>query len=404
MSSLFETAAGIARDAVGPVFCAAGGLQRAGLDLVDRATGGYAPIGLPRAVQRGLESFCPLPPGEIPLPESPFLGGQCDGVIYNVQLEVTDKGRFNCNERTRVIGRLLEGPIRTIQQRPVDIPIDCNPGQMGSNGLSGSWGDVPGQRDIYTPGRANDVTISFQILSIAREDGLTDECGDPPPVFPPGTPTPTNPFLPGIDINIDLPDIGPTNITFAPTVGPIYIDANLGVYAPVNVEVTGPSINVDFNFEINLTDPTKPPRPIPPPPRTPDGRPNPPNCPPVAPCLPVPDEDEPDGPSPPDLDDDEREVSGVVVTSLVTDGVRGLTEVGQGILPFLLLPRVATLRFRYRREDGSASFGQDIDIKEDEVVVPAPKTGLKCIGAAVFPRLGVECDLTLIFKPVGSCN
>lgn len=396
--SIFSEAARIAKDAVGETLCAAGGLQRAGLDAVEKATGGivnYGPNSIPRAVQRGLDSFCPVPAGPVPLPVGGVIGGQC-AAPYRAEISYSTITSPNTDFRIGFFDGT--GPIErwSIFARP-DLGPDI--GQAAVVFASGAV--FIGPSASFDPAQ-----ITRSELLVTRRDGQPDNCGDRPPGYPPPAPPPTNPIRPPITINIDLPDVGPVDVTFSPVVGPITIGSNNKVFAPVAVGIVGVNADVDFNidldFEIDLGDPAAPPVPVPPPPRDPDGRPRPPDCPPPPPCVPSPDEDDPDE-EPPDNDDKKKVVVGAIVQSSVTVGARGITEIFQGRLPNLFVPRIAILRFRYKRPDGSIIFGPDISIKEKLVIVPAQKNGLVCVGASVFPSGGIESKLSLITAPSCPC-
>ncbi len=115
-----------------------------------------------------------------PVARQPFNGGQCEGISYNIQWSFT-----NTSGNTATGTALgVRGPIIGIQPLP--------PNQFGGVTLQIISGDESqNPRGIGTTNPAN--ADSGQIVSIVRNDGLADECGDPPPIIEPGPNPPADP-------------------------------------------------------------------------------------------------------------------------------------------------------------------------------------------------------------------
>jgi hypothetical protein len=231
-------------------------------------------------------------------------------------------------------------------------------------------------------GQFTNATITR--LEVTRQDGLSDNCGNPP-VTPPPPPPPPSPPPPDIDLPVTPPGGGPdVDLTFSPRIGPIFVGVGGALIVPVNVRVSGPLIDVNapisIPVHISLPDlnisfpgggseddpvddpdspapPGPPPRPVPGPPRQ--------IC-----CRPTPEVDEPiegepgepteGSPAPP-----RRRLIWIVVTSEFDAGQFRGTQIGQGgAARDLFLPRLANVYF-------DIETGQGLQLRRS-TVGPAP--------------------------------
>jgi hypothetical protein len=194
-------------------------------------------------------------------------------------------------------------------------------------------------------------------------------------------------------------------VVFAGVVGLAYVDVDGSLEIPVtinaNFDLGGQSFDIDFDFNVDLTDPTADPSPPPRPfPRNPDGRPNPSNCPPSPSCDFPPADPEPgdDIPGPGDPEDKaEFEVKAVQVLSVVERGATTATEIfWNGDAPNIWVPRLGSIKFVYQLIDQGVTFSTDIDVKATDVILPAPKVGIRCLGAIASPGRGIAMELFFI--------
>lgn len=408
MTTIFEEAARIAREAVPQVLCGAGGLSRLGQDIAGKVNPFYSGSLLDRyqsGVTGALQGFCPVPPvGPVPTPELPFEGGQC-AVPYTVTVDIvwysqSDPTRKVLTDR-QVINQM--GPVQGFQlKNPLTIS-----GSAVSTVYTLAVVNMNGvERTLWSFGGFNGAT-AFENIRITRPDGLPDTCGNPPPVFPPGTPAPNPPTPPPVDVEIDLPGIGPVIVALTPVVGIVYVDADAEFNVPVtvNVDLGGLDVNFDLDFDVNLSDPTKPPKPAPPDrPKNPDDRVEPPDCPPPQECINQPEEDEPEE-EPPPVDPKLFRVVGAVSLCVVDLSVATATQIFQEKGPDIWAPKLGYIRFQYLLNDDAIVWGTDIAVKGTNFVTPAPDVGLRCVGAVLNTERGVSGELILLKKKVtaGCC-
>jgi hypothetical protein len=185
-----------------------------------------------------------------------------------------------------------------------------------------------------------------------------------------------------------------------PVVGIVNVNADGRITVPVTVNASfdlgGQSFDIDFNFDVDLGNPDAEPT-VPPvePPLDPDDRPAPPDCPPPPGCTPGDEEDEePDEPliDPEDPEDEkEQEIKSVRVMSIVNPAQSPATEILMtGGAPNIFAPRIGSVKFVYAVVPGVVAWSTDIDVKATNQIIPAPKTGLRCLGAVFSPGAGVE--------------
>lgn len=392
MATLLEKAGEVARNSVGAALCN-------GLYLSSQLPA-FGPIARrQRAIARGLyNNFCtdPTPPGLLP-PPPPFQGGQCECISYRVNIELVDPPGLPFDQ-------VRAGPISS----PVNgVEVPENPGRK-------SWGYYYGapacggrQFELLASAGPDAPSDSFAVAinSVARVDGLPDDCGNPEPIVP-NPPNPRPPDPPPVDEPVTPPGGGPdVIINFKPRIGPIVVRATGIVYIPVNIQVTGPSIDVDAEINVNVNlpdldidfnfgggsggddDVVEPPSEV---------------C-----CDPPPIEgDEDDG-----SDEDEpvivepgkpglRLVGVRVLSSINADRVKATSvSQGQGV-PTLWVPRLANVYFQTesQNQDGEPelSLTQDYTVKLQDQVIYAPANA-RVVGAFVSPSVGVTSAVRPIF-------
>ena len=127
------------------------------------------------------EGYDPPEPGDLP-----FSGGQCVGVSYVVNIvDMTVDGPFGPPRNVSGTGPVI-GPIRVVTDNTAAAGVEFASGPVFT--LSGA------AARIREP----------NILGIARQDGLPDNCGDPDADFEPGeNPPPTPTFPPGQEPGFD---------------------------------------------------------------------------------------------------------------------------------------------------------------------------------------------------------
>jgi len=322
-------------------------------------------------VANGLGALlCDLPPDNLSAPAPAFTGGQCVGVNYSVTIRSEVFPFADCSTFGPSISVLgFPGPIRGLVTRTENPtgPL-CTP---GGNAVYLRYGSNPIQ-EIIVAGAGYGATAS--ILSVAREDGQPDLCGDPPPVYP--DPPPGYDFGGDITYNIDES----TEIT-VPVIGifaPIYVALDGSLRIPVTIDVGGVdfsgevTIAPEFNVEIKPTG-------VRPGPGKPDG-----------------DDDGQGGDDPvpvPEDEDDANPIIGVLVFSqLVNDpNATGLDSEGG---PNLLVPRIGSVQFAIKTGN-SIGWTADQDVKNLESYVPCPAPQ-GAIAVRVTPLSGV----TRTFVPV----
>lgn len=139
------------------------------------------------------DSFCGnIPePALPPPPQSPFPGGQCSCVGYNVDISVEIRRRSdNGLVDTRLTTLQTFGPITGIA---IEDPSPSGPDSV-SVVLRGSFGNCqPGATSLTSAARELFYMENLQVLSVTRADGLPDNCGSLPPQYPDVQPSPTNP-------------------------------------------------------------------------------------------------------------------------------------------------------------------------------------------------------------------
>lgn len=327
------------REAAKEVFCGFAKAEDAGTRWFNE----LSPVNLPNVGRFWRSAVCD-DPGDIPIPV-PFEGGQCDGIAYTVVIQFDS--RFVQGEQTttpNVIGPISGVTTVTNPNGTRQPVIQANPNKNAGSPSSDS--------------------LSYQdpfIVSVTREDGQPDDCGDPPADIPPFSPAPRPISFTYQDVNNTTVNVSGDMTIFAPVV-----IAPVTVIAPVRVELP------DFNFDGYLSfDPTfefnfgrqgaeKSPG---------DGDPN------NGPDDPI------DNPITPEDDSDRRLIGMKVIAT--PDGTNRNTIIPQSGGPTLYLPRIANAYFRVRNRGGLSWFGP-ITVRNRAEFVPVPENVNAVFGVVDF--------------------
>jgi hypothetical protein len=158
-------------------------------------------------------------PGEAPV-SGGVIGGQCPGVSYTVRLQdYTVNGPFGAPRNVSGVGPVI-GPYRIVTGGSASAGIEFTSGRVET--LSGPATSV----------------LAPVIISITRQDGLPDTCGNRPATWGPGStgtgipvpePIPNPPNVPWIfpGINVTLNPDGTITISFGDGTAPITIDPGI---------------------------------------------------------------------------------------------------------------------------------------------------------------------------------
>lgn len=296
-------------------------------------------------------------------PPPPFTGGQCS-TLYTVNLTftvnrglVSNPGGLPPDVQTRTAN--YAGAISGLR-----VSNQANSASLFIQHAGTESGIF--NTNFATP---NDTTITdFAITSVARVDGLPDNCGSPPPIIPP--------YQSGDNTYVDSPTYinneGDTvNIPVSITLGYADIDFNGTLSFPVDLDFElNPELNVsgtlnfntgDFNVGVNN-------------PRGSGGSPGLPpggygtNEEPVDPTIPA--DEAPPAPLP-DEDPPEREevIAGCVVIVEQLDGKESI--VFQGDNPDLILPCAGYVQFLIRVGNLSG-WTEPIPVKSSRAFIPCP--------------------------------
>lgn len=304
-------------------------------------------------------------------PPVPFMGGQCPGEDYNVNIQIDWVSNGFPQPPAFGIG-VLTGPL-TYVNGPVE---GSNQSRIGIVDVNGDFEGL----ETSAPIDEGAITSS----TITRVDGMPDDCGNPPVA--------ANPTLiqNNITNNITYDNSqGMTvneNITYA--FGFAYVDADVNLLVPIDVSIG--SINVPVRFNLSTGDISF----------SFGGRgggegggggdriilePAPPEA---------PDDTGPDIPEPPDPREEESIVGALVTVTSITPPFNG-TQVDGGVSSDLYLPRLAQVQFTYRFSDGATGFSEAFSITNRRQFVPSPRPE-NTIDATLFPAQGVTLFLSLV--------
>lgn len=280
---------------------------------------------------RGALCDDPTPP---PPPPPPFQGGQCPGILYDIEVVDDTFGQ-------RFLGSPRRGALGSVVNRDVGTPE--NPQWEGVFTID-SGGNT--QR-IYSGASSNQ---NGRIVQAIRVDGLPDDCGDPDPDPPPE-------FEP-VDIPETVPNpTGGPDIPITITINaPIVIGPN--VFAPVTIggpefQLTGQiDISPEFNIRIG---------------GGPNGRGGGGSG---TGVEPIPTDIEPDSPSnPPEADG--RRIIGLIVTLSVSDDVRATELAQDGDIGSIGVPRIA-IAYLISNNGGVRVALSGVDLKLRNTYIPVP--------------------------------
>lgn len=186
-------------------------------------------------------------------PVAPFNGGQCLNKSYKVTTRVTKPDTSTYT----TLWPSLNGPIKGVQ-------IIQNPSSAWQYGVI-STGTSPLAGDVMNPEVSSNFRSGLdgykvEIISIVRNDGLPDNCGDPSPQFP-SPPPKTTDLNKTTNVNIGAGVVIAAPVTFIPVTNNANIQLNpqfqIGV-GPFNVTFDAGGITVapSFNLPGNTTSPT----------------------------------------------------------------------------------------------------------------------------------------------------
>lgn len=297
------------------------------------------------------------PAGDVTPPPPPFTGGQC-AVVYLTEFARTDQPtNWLSTNPPSLVGPITSAVVSTV-----------GPGPSGTTTyratFTGANGTSIGQSNNFNPPPGI-------ITRVRRQDGLADNCGDPPPIYPP--PTNIN-----IDVDVEYVDEGDVivNVTVPIEFKPFTVNFNGDVNFPFEFSLGGIDFNGDVvfspDFSLNVGGPSLPPGPI---------------------NTPNPDPDtNPDVPPAPRG----NKVQGVLVTAVVAPNSE-VSSIDGGSIPDIFVPRLGSVKFAY-------SFGartvwsNDIDVKGTNVFIPCPfSQGADAVAGS--PRPGVTFSLAELTGP-----
>lgn len=163
--------------------------------------------------------------------EPPFEGGQCYTEYSYIYSFLNPNTGLNEDSNQTVSGRIIG----------LSVVFNAN-GQTKSGGIRRQLNPTSSIDFIPLGTTFNGSDLNQSIRNVQRQDGMPDDCGNPPTdVQPPATVTPGTPIVPTITVN--LPGVGPTTINI--DLGP---DGTPTICAP-DVEVC---IDIDPSVEIGL--------------------------------------------------------------------------------------------------------------------------------------------------------
>lgn len=324
------------------------------------------------------------------VPPSPFTGGQCDCVFYNCSgtIELFRKSD-GLSQGVEPWAGQIHGPINAIT---IEDPSSSRP-DVASVTLSG-LNSICAPTKVYPYSVANALfgLRNLTVSSVARADGLPDNCGSPSPIVP----------APAPGFNQRSGDITYTNnegvdvtVPIVAAFGYASLNVDASVTIPVTIDVGGITLDADFNLNTgdiqffptnNIygdrrrgTKPTD--------------------------VLPPPGEDTPDYPPtlPPGLlpiGEGESEGESAIVAVLVTVTEFDNELVGtlfQSDNPDISIPNFGYVSFLCRVGTIDSAWSSDIPVKNRRNVIPCPLSW-GAIQVKGTPRQGVSWVLTPLYS------
>jgi len=322
------------------------------------------------------------PTGDPAPPPPPFAGGQC-AVLYNVSYTTENRASsvFGCtpfdgatNTTTLIGGSPVLGPIGA----PMEVLAPGGAGSSTDSNQEFRLATGSGPRLLSLGGAGNRAFFSgcggsYRItnFAVSRVDGLPDDCGSVPPVFPPAGPINID-----VDVTYNIDDGTEVNVTIPFIFTPIFTDITGNFRFPFKFDFGGIEFSGNVQLEPNFNVTINPP----PAPRGTDS--------PIT-DLPGPEDEIPVEPS-----TFEERVVGVVVQSALV-GEQQLTTILTSDIPQILAPRCGSVKFGYAIA-GRSFWSPDIDIKDLNCFIPCPfSQGADTVAASPAP--GVVLNYVPIF-------
>lgn len=374
-------------DAIRNAFCALLEFEEGYLQFIEQTPlGGFAPIPL-AAIRFASRWICNREPA--PGISPPFRGGQCP-TQYTVNYNVTYDTRSIPPPNIITEPLSITGVWGKIKGLRVDRSGGINQvvivgGASGNPDLAVDYGAFS-----IAPGSGQGI-ISAEITSVARVDGLPDDCGNifPTPTQPPPPPSPTPLPVPyddadGNPINLDL------FLVFAPV--RVNIDGTLNIPFRISID---PDFNFQFNGNLNINtgginfnfkNPNYPPSPSP----VPDDYDTPDDIPPYPPTV-------PNSIAPPSPDDPEDETKDVIRACIVTVSSvsPSITVIGQDSNPDIYAPNLGYVQFGIATARAVA-WTSDIPVKNLRNFIICEWEG-GAIQVRGTPRNGVTWTITPVY-------
>lgn len=343
--------------------------------MTTRLSGGtFTPFlgGIPNLWRRALCDTDAPPPAD-----PPFTGGQCPGVLYTV----STRTRFRVNS---------SGAEGETTPTYFGVPGPVSQSRVTQNGvtslrITGGDGSI---RDGLGVNQSTNTILFMGVTNIVRQDGQPDNCGSPPPDYPPLTPPDVTiprdvPYTNSDGVDVTIPVV----FVFARAV--LDVDANVTIPFTLNLtptlNITG-NVNVDGTVNFNFGGGTATTGPKDP--RKDD-------CGDIPqPTGPVPI-DPTDSEQPPQPDREREEViKGVLVTVTSLENERASTIL-QSDNPDIYAPSLGHVQFLCRIGQTSAAWTSDQPVKNRRNLIPCPWAD-GAIDVRGTPQPGVTWTLTPI--------
>lgn len=314
--------------------------------------------------------LCNDDPADVPTPEPPFTGGQC-AVTYRIDYTGQLAGAFCGDPPPPSSGtQFYTGPLGAI--------VGLNDAPSGPGNLCPGF---PAQNWYITTGNGSLGIIygsafgaERPTLTITRQDGQPDNCGDPPIIVPPPGPV-TQP----INVTYNNEDNDVVDIDGDVIFSPAFSIGDLNLRVPFTLNLGGldfsGTLQIAPNFNIDLA------------PRVYFGGPN------VVDDPELPPSGDPDTPDDPPTDEETTVIIGVVIRSSPIGELQSTAIATQG-MPTIYAPRLASCSFAIE-SSLTVAWTSDIDVKNRDCYIPCPvPTG--AVAVVVTPMPGWESSWTAV--------